>query len=95
MLGMEMPGVTPFLGVRGGTTADLGLYLVSLPQSSGMNFNERVPADCLRPENSTAPLNPKSPQSGSATARGVPTLLGQCRETCGGTGGTSGGTGGW
>lgn len=52
----------PLLGGPGGTTADLGLYLVSLPQSSRMNFNEHVPAECLHPENSTAPLNPKSPR---------------------------------
>lgn len=55
-----------------------------------MNFNERVPADCLRPENSAAPLNPKSPpKSGSAAGHGVSTLLGQCRDTRGGTGVTS------
>lgn len=62
MLGMEVLGVIPFLGVLGGTPADLGLYLVSLQQSRGMNFIKSVSAECLRPKSCIAPLNPKSPQ---------------------------------
>lgn len=78
-------------GLRGGPAGPCrrarAIYSGSAPQSSGMNFNELVPADCIERHGPSMSLVP--PARGLLQGMGSPTCPAGTKRLGGGTGGNS------